>query len=536
MPTKSTRRFAVESLEAKRLLSGNTPCADINDDGIVDFGDFLILSGNFSESGTYEEGDISGDGVVGFPDVLWLGAQFGSSCPPAFRDIIAVATQYLSSTDAQERNELATKLAEQNTDIDEIVAKLRSDADQNLETRTGELLEEPFTKPELDETYDADRIFYYVPENYDASKPTGLLVFMHGGGANTPITYARVSTSLPSDYSFSYGLRPRIDASQFIIAAPSAPMHPTSSARWNLPEADDYIDAVIQEANYRFNIDADKVFLGGSSMGGFGAYHLCQRLADRIAGCIASAGSWTTANWRSMIGTPMFIIHATNDAVPPGPDGSGGRPRYTDWFYAERAQQLLEEAGVSHVLAAHDGGHNLRNSGKVDEMVDWMDEQRRDPYFPEVVVLSKRSWRTNNRTSETLDNRWVSILETTPGTLAYDVVKLTGPRPRWGESLESFNQQSFTTAKTNVSASAVEAKNLGDNVFEVATENVSTFSLWLHPEMADFSQPITVITNGKHEQYKIQPSLLDALRSYERRNDWGLVYHHELQISVVESD
>ena len=68
----------------------------------------------------------------------------------------------------------------------------------------------------------------------------------------------------------------------------------------------------------------------------------------------------------------------------------------------------------------------------------------------------------------------------------------------------------------------------------MATENVGKYSLWLHPDMVDFSRPVTVITNGKVEQYDVQPSLLDAIHSYQRRNDWGLIYHYELQITVSE--
>jgi predicted esterase len=448
MPSKTSRQLSIESLETKRLLAGdlvttedpgslpngfdNVPCADITGDGQVNFADFLVLSTNFNSMASFEQGDIDGDGKVTFSDLLWLASQF-DAVTNVESEIYSLASRYLESTDVEERNELATRLAQHSSNIDSIITKLEADAPQNLETRSGEFRAEPFTKPELVETYQSDRVFYFVPDSYDPSQPAGLLLFMHGGGNDTPIEYARVSISLPEDDPFSYGLRPHIAESQFIIAAPTAPMNPSSSARWNLPETDDYIDAVIQEAHFRFNIDSDGVFLGGSSMGGFGAYDLCQRLSDRIAGCIPASGSWGTADWRSMIGTPTFIIHATNDAVPPGTAGSSSRPRFTDWFYAERAHELMVEAGVSSVLAGHEGGHNIRNSGKLDELVDWMEDQQRDPYFPKVVALSKRSWRTTNSTTETLDNRWVSILETTPGTIAYDFVKLTGSGRKHGQ-------------------------------------------------------------------------------------------------------
>lgn len=51
--------------------------ADANFDDRVDFGDFLILSGNFGESGNWSEGDFDGDGLIRFEDFLELSNHFG---------------------------------------------------------------------------------------------------------------------------------------------------------------------------------------------------------------------------------------------------------------------------------------------------------------------------------------------------------------------------------------------------------------------------------------------------------------------------
>ncbi len=51
--------------------------ADINNNGAVDFADFLILSRNFGEQGGSDDGDINGDGVIDFADFLLLSDNFG---------------------------------------------------------------------------------------------------------------------------------------------------------------------------------------------------------------------------------------------------------------------------------------------------------------------------------------------------------------------------------------------------------------------------------------------------------------------------
>ena len=50
---------------------------DANLDNEVNFADFLILSENFGQDGTWREGDFDGDGTIDFPDFLALSANFG---------------------------------------------------------------------------------------------------------------------------------------------------------------------------------------------------------------------------------------------------------------------------------------------------------------------------------------------------------------------------------------------------------------------------------------------------------------------------
>ena len=76
---KTNRRQTLRSmeiLESRRLLT-----ADLNGDGRVEFGDFLILSAAFGE-GVPEFGtgaDIDGDGTVGFGDFTILSNSYGAS-------------------------------------------------------------------------------------------------------------------------------------------------------------------------------------------------------------------------------------------------------------------------------------------------------------------------------------------------------------------------------------------------------------------------------------------------------------------------
>jgi hypothetical protein len=53
----------------------------------------------------------------------------------------------------------------------------------------------------------------------------------------------------------------------------------------------------------------------------------------------------------------------------------------------------------------------------------------------------------------------------------------------------------------------------------VTTENVAAFSIWLHPEMVDLNQPVTVNCNGRVLTAQPQPSLLTRLEGMRLRRD-----------------
>ena len=460
--------------------------------------------------------------------------------------IAQLAGKYLASS-PDKKAVLEVALREYDGPVETVIQELMRLQEKQWQQKTGVITAEHFTAPELREEYKDDLLYFYVPDEYDTTRPFGLLVFMHGGGKTTPRESAyRIISTLEEDRA-SYNLRPYIQDTPFIIVAPSAPWNEETHKRWCVPEADDYISAVIRECHYRFNLDRDRVFLGGHSMGGFGAYHLCQRLADRIAGGILSAGSWRVANWRCVIGTPMFINHGTYDAVAPGTPGKKSRPRYTDVFYARAAHKLLTEVGAENFYAEYEGGHPLSEAGEsLIKLAEWMKTKRRDPFFPRVVAISPRGWHARSNLSKPhrhwLDathdfpaphHRWVSLLEIGEGKIAFDAAQETGPPREWDESSEDFSKQGFQLVKAMVEAGLVDAECKGNNVFEVKTENVRKFSIWLHPKMVDFSKPITVVVNGEKRTYEVRPTLLDALRSYERLKDWGLIYHCELVIEVT---
>lgn len=443
--------------------------------------------------------------------------------------VVAACRRFLTS-DVQRTSSEVAEVETYSGDIDRVIAMLSRQATLNHQNGSGVLANQSFQHDKLKAVYPDDLLHYFVPEAYDPSKPFGLIIFMHGGGRTTPRKHPLHVVTHPDDDSQSIGLQPHFVELPFILVAPSAPWNEKTGARWSVPEADAYIRAVIEECCHRFHVDRNRVFLGGYSMGGFGALHLCQRLNDRLAGGFVFSGAWKTMHWKAWTGLPMFIRHGRHDASPPGEDGQGGRPRFTDVFYSRTAHQRLQESGIDHVYFEDDGDHGIQTaSGAMKKFAAWVRTLRRNPYTRHAVAITPRGWKSSTDTPSP-DSRWITIHQTGDGTIDYDRIVLRGPSPSFKESIDDFEKQSFELTGQPVNAGTVEATIEGGNRIDVQTQNVRRFSLWLHPDMVDLSKPVHLSVNGTESSCRVRASLKDALRSYQRLEDWTQVYFAEIEL------
>lgn len=333
------------------------------------------------------------------------------------------------------------------------------------------------------------RIYYYVPQGIDLSVPAPLIVFLHGGGASSPDTS-------PERYFGEGGgcALAAFSRSPFVIAAPSAPPARDGS-RWSHEGVARLIDATIAAARRRFNIDPNRVFLGGHSMGAFGAFHLGQVLADRFAGVWISAGAWWEADFRAFLGTPVYLQHGALDCAA-SMKGTLDKPRRHHWTgvsFARAASELMKRDGVSHVYDEHGGGHRLDDPAAVAaarRFIAWAMPLRRDPYAKKTAVMTLCG-SAHPDVEKVRRSRWLEILETGPGDIRVDGIVLRGPDIAWTDG-EIAGQTYEIVEKWRDDAARVVAENLGGNRFRVIMENVVAFRILLSDEMGDLSRPFTV--------------------------------------------
>jgi predicted peptidase len=473
-------------------------------------------------------------------EVFGLCGNPAASTPPS-ADIVAVAKQWLASPN--DRSTLEATLDSWVGNIDSVIQKVKP---VPTSTQTGQIFYQNFNNPIFQQRWPNHQYHMYVPTHYAATKPIGVLIWLHGGGSwsTSDIDHlAQYDMDNEQVTGRSYA-RTETDNSNYILVAPIAPFgsaipHPQHASRWNVPDADQYLMDIITEIAARYNIDYNRVVVAGFSMGGIGAYHQALRLNDRLAAVMASAGSWTLGTWDGLKNMPMYLIQGVTDAYY---NSSGCRPHNTAIEYARLAHNALYKSSTIHKLYEYPGGHSWDGSGElywknfISGQTGWVTDKVRNPYRSNVTAVNPwRSYDTGNNFGITWTENpsphtmWVSIKQTGTGTIPYDYAKETGTGGC--SSASDFNNWSLTLTNMNMPGGKAEANITGPNQIVVTSANVTKMSLWLHPNMVNFKNPVNVTLNGVSKSYTLKASLLTALKSYERRWDWGMIYHAEIDIN-----
>lgn len=137
---------------------------------------------------------------------------------------------------------------------------------------------------------------FKTPKGYDEGHPTPLVILLHGYTADGPRQDAY------------FRLSPLADEKTFLLAYPNGTVDIGGQRFWNATDAccdflsrgvDDvaYLDAVIDDASSRYNVDPARIFLVGHSNGGFMSHRFACDRAPRVAAIVSLAGmQWKDKN------------------------------------------------------------------------------------------------------------------------------------------------------------------------------------------------------------------------------------------------
>ena len=322
----------------------------------------------------------------------------------------------------------------------------------------------------------------YIPQNFDESKEYPLVVFLHGAMSNHRLGLERafgqgniqgkeftnpnrvtVVTDLEATRTF-----PQLKNVDYIVAAPYAR---GTAGYQGIPEQDVY--EMLDDIHSRFNIDKDRVYLTGLSMGGGGTLWVGLTRPDvwaAIAPCCPAPPNGTDELSPNAINLPVHLFIGDQD------------------FLYETAQvwkQKFEENSAVFNYVEYPGiGHNSWEYAYENGFIfDWFSQFKRDLY-PSQVKFNTRVYKYNKA-------YWVTFDKLIPGELA-----------------------------------SIDARFSQENNLEITTGNLDAFTLHLeeHPQF-NAKAKVSVTIDGKELSIKT-PGTLSFTKStngwVNQRNTPGL--------------
>lgn len=289
--------------------------------------------------------------------------------------------------------------------------------------------------------------------------PWPMVISLHGGGQGD----GNWRSGGPGNFG---AFRRHFD--KLICVAPTV-MH-KRYAEWGANPAEEYqVREMLRAIKRTWNVDTDRVYMIGYSMGGYGTWHMGGHGADRFAGLVSGAGgiligrdkgeTWGWGIVANLMHTPIAFSHGGKDGPAP------------PWSDAECDRIFKELAAENPGSYRHnyrffpDSGHGLPGSA-VSEGVEWVAKFKRNPYPKRICWEPKRKF---NRQFYWL---WVD------------------------------KPQIFTRLEGEIEGNTVKLETLNIN---------GGFSVLLNRHLVDLDRPVTVLVNGKRVFEGLVPETLSTI-------------------------
>lgn len=193
----------------------------------------------------------------------------------------------------------------------------------------------------------------YLPEPRRQRWP--LVLFLHGAGERGEDLSKLTAHGLPKLAALGQRF-------PFIIASPQCPAD--SWWPWEVERLNLFLDHLLA----RYPVDAQRVYLTGLSMGGYGSWQLALRYPERFAALVPICGGGTALPGLAarLARMPIWAFHGEDDAVVPLGE-------------SQRMVAAVNAAGGRARLTVYPGvGHNAWEAAyREPELYSWLVAQRR---------------------------------------------------------------------------------------------------------------------------------------------------------------
>jgi predicted esterase len=204
-----------------------------------------------------------------------------------------------------------------------------------------------------------------IPKGYDAAKPWPLIIWLHGSGEKgndnkSPVLQLARTFLADKEKCPALVMVPQCpDNSSWLAIGLNEPPKITEPSRM--------IVATIGDLQQEFNLDDRRLYIGGFSMGGCGAWDLLSRYPNLFAAAFPIAGPPGDRKGLAAVikEVPLWVFHGDNDRVAPV-DSS------------RTIVAALKAAGSSVKYTEYrGGGHEMARALADPQLREWLFAQKR---------------------------------------------------------------------------------------------------------------------------------------------------------------
>ncbi len=198
----------------------------------------------------------------------------------------------------------------------------------------------------------------YLPKEYDATsdKKWPFVFFLHGRGeSNGPLSL--VAKWGPRRFAA------RGDDLPFVLVSPQCPR----SDSWSRESQQNLLVELLDAMLDKHQVDQDRVYLTGLSMGGYGSWRMAADHPQRFAAVVPVCGGGDPADAEKLKSLPIWVFHGDRDRAVP-------LKRSQDMVDAikQAGGELIRFTTLEHV------GHNSWSATYASpDLYQWMLRQRR---------------------------------------------------------------------------------------------------------------------------------------------------------------
>ncbi|MEW6356402.1 MAG: prolyl oligopeptidase family serine peptidase [Planctomycetota bacterium] len=303
----------------------------------------------------------------------------------------------------------------------------------------------------------------YVPTNAPKGAKLPLLAFLHGyAGDLDKVNWIQ--------YMYSPDLEKLCEQEGFLMLMPFGR---SNTEFMGIGEAD--VLKTIELVKKHYDVDADRIFLSGASMGGSGAYTIVCHYPHLFAGVMAIAGRYDYYMWQDLDPEKFTAFKRIQNDLDYAKGIAQNLTNLSTFIFHgsdDFVIQIGQSKGMHDLLKGLGASVAYREIGEGDHWIwskcflhedyaPWLRATRRNP-FPKRVVYRTYTLKYNRA-------YWVTI----------DRLK------QWGK----------------MASAQVEVKD--GNRIEVQLDNISALTLTLCDKLVDMAKPLKLVVNGAEEDRAI---------------------------------